>query len=77
MKKTHKIQLNIRFCILFSALFFAGTQVQSQLDLNGRANRKLQELTEFNEVFEGGQTGFVLYDLDYQTNLYGLNADRR
>ncbi|TXF89561.1 hypothetical protein FUA23_10175 [Neolewinella aurantiaca] len=77
MKKTHQFQLAFRFFYLFSAFFIAGTQVQGQLDLNGRDNRQLQELTEFNEVFEGGQTGFVLYDLDYQTNLYGLNADRR
>jgi D-alanyl-D-alanine carboxypeptidase/D-alanyl-D-alanine-endopeptidase (penicillin-binding protein 4) len=72
-----KLQLTFRFLILIAAFFLAGTQVQSQLDLSGRSNRKLQELTEFNEVFEGGHTGFVLYDLDFQTNLYGLNADRR
>lgn len=77
MIKTRRIQTLIRFCILLSAIFFAGTQVQSQLDLSGRTNRKLQNLTEFNEVFAGGQTGFVLYDLDYQTNLYDLNGDRR
>jgi D-alanyl-D-alanine carboxypeptidase/D-alanyl-D-alanine-endopeptidase (penicillin-binding protein 4) len=77
MHKIRLLQTIIRFCFLLSAFFMAGTQVQGQLNLNGRSNRQLQELTEFNEVFEGGQTGFVLYDLEYQTNLYGLNADRR
>jgi len=77
MIKTNTFQRSICSCFLLYAFFLAGTQVQGQLDLSGRANRQLQELTEFNETFEGGQTGFVLYDLDYQTNLYGLNADRR
>jgi len=72
----HKKHL-LHFCFLLSAFFLARAQVQGQLNLNGRSNRQLQELTEFNEVFAGGQTGFVLYDLDFQTNLYGLNADRR
>lgn len=76
MIKTNTFQRSICFCLLLSVFFLAGTQVQGQLDLSGRANRQLQELTEFSEVFEGGQTGFVLYDLDYQTDLYGLNADR-
>ncbi|MCX8211252.1 MAG: D-alanyl-D-alanine carboxypeptidase [Lewinella sp.] len=77
MTRKSDLQLPVRFLILISIFFLAGTQVQSQLDLSGSTNRKLQELTEFNKVFEGGQTGFVLYDLDYQTNLYGINADRR
>ena len=62
------------------ALFFCGlltTPLAGQLELSGRANRQLQEMVEFNETFLGGHTGFVLYDLDYQTYLYGLNADRR
>lgn len=77
MYKLHLFQSFIRCWFLVSGFFLAGTQVQGQLDLSGRANRQLQEQIEFNEVFEGGQTGFVLYDLDFQTNLYGLNADRR
>ena len=71
------MQRALSFCFLLLAFFWALPRVQGQLGLGGRANRQLQELTEFNEVFEGGQTGFVLYDLEYQTNLYGLNADRR
>jgi len=57
-------------------LFLAGTQVHGQLELSGRAHRQLQTLVEFNEVFENGHTGFALYDLDFQTYLYGYNADR-
>lgn len=65
-------------CLFFFLLLFgAGTQVQAQQELSGRSSRKLQELIEFNEVFAQGHTGFALYDLDYQTYLYGLHADRR
>lgn len=60
----------------FFLLFWAGTQVQAQQELSGRTTRQLQELVEFNEVFAQGHTGFVLYDLDFQTSLYGHNADR-
>jgi D-alanyl-D-alanine carboxypeptidase/D-alanyl-D-alanine-endopeptidase (penicillin-binding protein 4) len=66
----------IQFAASFILLFWAGTQVQAQQELSGRATRQLQELVEFNEVFAQGHTGFVLYDLDFQTSLYGHNADR-
>jgi len=66
----------VHFLPLFFLLFWAGTQVRAQLELGGRAHRKLQELVEFNEIFEQGHTGFALYDLEYQTYLYGINSDR-
>lgn len=65
-----------RTTVLLTLLFWAGTQVQAQQPLSGRSARQLQELVEFNEVFSQGHTGFILYDLDYQTELYSYNADR-
>jgi len=62
--------------LTISFLFFAGTQVQGQVELSGRSLRQLQTLVEFSEVFKPGHTGFALYDLDYRTYLYGYNADR-
>lgn len=50
--------------------------MHAQQELSGRDVRQLQELVEFNKVFAQGHTGFVLYDLDFQTSLYGYNADR-
>jgi D-alanyl-D-alanine carboxypeptidase/D-alanyl-D-alanine-endopeptidase (penicillin-binding protein 4) len=67
---------NIYLAAFVVLLFWAGTQVQAQQELSGRDTRQLQELVELNEVFAQGHTGFVLYDLDFQTSLYGYNADR-
>jgi len=62
---------------LLLVLFFgARPQVQGQAPLGGSANRTLQQLVEFNEVFQNAHSGFVLYDMDYQLHLYGYNADR-
>lgn len=58
-------------------LFWAGPQVRGQVPLGSKATRQLQQLVEFNEVFSGAHTGFVLYDMDYQLHLYGYNADRK
>lgn len=63
-------------CFLLFVLLY-GQPLTAQLELSDRANHRLQQLVEFNEIFSGGHTGFVLYDLDYQTYLYGVNADRR
>ena len=66
----------LRLALLLVGALANWSSTAAQLELSGRANRQLQEMVEFNEVFAGGHTGFALYDLDYQTNLYGLNADR-
>lgn len=64
------------FLLAACLLFFAGTQVQGQSELSSRSERQLQTLVEQSEVFKAGHTGFVLYDLDFQSYLYGYNADR-
>ncbi|MEM1358065.1 MAG: D-alanyl-D-alanine carboxypeptidase [Bacteroidota bacterium] len=62
---------------LIIPIFLALPQVQAQGQLSGRANRQLQQLVEFNEVFRQGHTGFCLYELETETHLFGYNADRR
>ncbi|MEL7162425.1 MAG: hypothetical protein AAFN92_16825, partial [Bacteroidota bacterium] len=70
-------RLTLSFFLFFLCFFWARPQVQAQFGLNGKANRQLQELIEFNEVFAQGHTGFCLYDLEADTYLYGHNPDRR
>ena len=67
-----------RLVLFFLVLCGIGArpQVRGQTPLGGEANRQLQKLVEFNEVFASAHTGFVLYDVDYQLHLYGYNADR-
>ncbi len=77
MYKTQLRSPLIRLYFLVAAFLLAGPQVQAQVNTTDLAAQTLQELTELNEVFAGGQTGFVLYDLDEQTSIYGTNADRR
>ncbi|MEM9259398.1 MAG: D-alanyl-D-alanine carboxypeptidase, partial [Bacteroidota bacterium] len=73
-----KLLLSLAHFFLFTSfLFLALPQVQAQGQLSGRANRQLQQLIEFNEVFRQGHTGFCLYDLETETHLFGYNADRR
>ncbi len=68
-----------RHCLflLLVLLGKAGTQVQAQQELSGRSVRQLEDMVASNKVFDQGHSGFVLYDLDYQTYLYGHHADRR
>ena len=77
MTACRPLRLTYRFLLVITLLFWARTQVQAQFGLNSRANRQLQQLVEFSETFEQGHTGFVLYDLDFGTELYGYQADRR
>lgn len=68
----------LRSLFLLTLCFFgAGTQVRGQPPLGAKATRQLQQLVEFNPVFEQAHTGFVLYDMDYQSHLYGFNSDRK
>ncbi|WP_020571642.1 D-alanyl-D-alanine carboxypeptidase [Neolewinella persica] len=76
MFSTKRFKNLLQLAASFFLLFWAGTQVQAQQELSGRDTRELQELVEYSEVFAQGHTGFVLYDLDFQTSLYGHNADR-
>ncbi len=59
---------------LLLLIFWAGTQVQAQFQLNGKTNRALQELLEFSEVFSSATVGFALYDVESGGYLYGYNA---
>ena len=63
--------------LLLLSAFLLPFQGWGQTALSGAATRQLQQLVEFNEVYAGAHSGFVLYDLDYQLHLYGFNADRR
>jgi D-alanyl-D-alanine carboxypeptidase/D-alanyl-D-alanine-endopeptidase (penicillin-binding protein 4) len=73
---TTRLKKLLHLAASFFLLFGVGMQVRAQQELSGRATRQLQELVDLNEVFAQGHTGFVLYDLDFQTSLYGYNGDR-
>lgn len=73
---SHNRFVTLLFLLLPLFFFGAGAQVRGQVPLESKAAGQLQQLVEFNEVFTGAHTGFVLYDMDYQLHLYGYNADR-
>ena len=63
-------------CSFLLVLIWAGTPVQGQVEMSSGEERRLAELVEQSAVFAEGHTGFVLYDVEKRTQLYGYNADR-